>query len=799
MRTATMITALAAALFSGVTPAAAATGDASAVMLLGRWAEGGSHAAALDGTMGYCGQGSYFQVLDVSDPTTPAPLGRVLLPGPIFDLLVDGTVVYASVKDDGVFVIDVSTPVSPAILGSFAAFGTAYDLALEGTTLYAAQSWYGLYTIDVSDPSNPTQLGFFPANNQMKGVAVSGTHAYVADFVAGVTILDVSDPSAPVQIASLDNDYALEDCVVSGTTLFLADWYEGLITVDVSDPTAPVELAREPVWYSRGIDLIGTTAYLATGSYGVSVFDVSNVLDPVLLADVPTGGWVDGIGADGTRVLAADTTTGINVVDVTAPGSPVIEGTYTTAGLALDVATVDQIAYVAHGNAGLRVLDVSNPAVPTEIGHLSIGTQVNCVATKGSYAYLGGNGSPGLGIVDISQPSSPTLVAELGGLAGNEIAVRGDYAYVAQYNTGVRVIDISSPTNPLLVASLPLSVSTRSITLDGDLAYVSAYGDGLRILDITDPTMPVEVGSWEGGQVWDTVVSDGTAFVASSGKLTVLDVSTPEAPVQLFQDTAGTFVGLTLTEGRLLCGGATSGLRIFDITDPLAPSLIGYYDTGDYAYEPAFAGNHMIVPDGNSGVWILSSDLVVPVVLASFTASRAGGSAELAWEISRATGSAGFHIHREGPGGVRRQITDTLIPGSGAATYTFVDESPTSQAADYWLEEVAVDGSRSFIGSTRLPAAVSPGIFLARQRPNPFNPPATVRFEIPTDADATLRIFDARGALVRTLVDAPTPAGAHAVVWYGRNDRGRALGSGIYFVRLSSGREVVTQKLHLAR
>ncbi len=55
-----------------------------------------------------------------------------------------------------------------------------------------------------------------------------------------------------------------------------------------------------------------------------------------------------------------------------------------------------------------------------------------------------------------------------------------------------------------------------------------------------------------------------------------------------------------------------------------------------------------------------------------------------------------------------------------------------------------------------------------------------------------LRIYDVRGALVRTLVAAEMPAGYHNVIWDGLTDHGAPAASGVYYYRLrADGREIV--------
>jgi flagellar hook assembly protein FlgD len=60
-------------------------------------------------------------------------------------------------------------------------------------------------------------------------------------------------------------------------------------------------------------------------------------------------------------------------------------------------------------------------------------------------------------------------------------------------------------------------------------------------------------------------------------------------------------------------------------------------------------------------------------------------------------------------------------------------------------------------------------------------------------------IYDPRGRLVRSLVDAPLEPGNHVLRWDGRDGRGHALGSGVYFYEVRAGDERVAGKLTLIR
>ena len=91
---------------------------------------------------------------------------------------------------------------------------------------------------------------------------------------------------------------------------------------------------------------------------------------------------------------------------------------------------------------------------------------------------------------------------------------------------------------------------------------------------------------------------------------------------------------------------------------------------------------------------------------------------------------------------------------------------------------------------------------LTQLLPNAPNPVAAmgtdIRFRLGRDGDVRVSIFDVQGRLVRTLVDGFEFAGEHTVHWDGRDQRGVAPGSGLYFTLLSSPDGTFTRKIVVA-
>ena len=84
--------------------------------------------------------------------------------------------------------------------------------------------------------------------------------------------------------------------------------------------------------------------------------------------------------------------------------------------------------------------------------------------------------------------------------------------------------------------------------------------------------------------------------------------------------------------------------------------------------------------------------------------------------------------------------------------------------------------------------------------PNPFNPSTTISFSLPRESEVSLYVHDSAGRIVaRILRGESLPVGSHEVKWDGRNERGVAAASGVYFCRLVAGKETIVREMVLAR
>jgi hypothetical protein len=81
------------------------------------------------------------------------------------------------------------------------------------------------------------------------------------------------------------------------------------------------------------------------------------------------------------------------------------------------------------------------------------------------------------------------------------------------------------------------------------------------------------------------------------------------------------------------------------------------------------------------------------------------------------------------------------------------------------------------------PGADDPRLSL-RAYPNPCSGPTTLSLSLPRSGEVTASIHDVAGRRVRALFSGRLAAGPHHLDWDGADERGRRLGSGVYFYRL---------------
>ena len=93
---------------------------------------------------------------------------------------------------------------------------------------------------------------------------------------------------------------------------------------------------------------------------------------------------------------------------------------------------------------------------------------------------------------------------------------------------------------------------------------------------------------------------------------------------------------------------------------------------------------------------------------------------------------------------------------------------------------------------------------LLQNFPNPFNPETWIPYQLEQDAKVIIRIYNAKGQLIRTLHLGSQPTGSYltkdrAAHWNGRDNIGQKAASGLYFYTIKAGDFNATRKMILVK
>jgi len=177
---------------------------------------------------------------------------------------------------------------------------------------------------------------------------------------------------------------------------------------------------------------------------------------------------------------------------------------------------------------------------------------------------------------------------------------------------------------------------------------------------------------------------------------------------------------------------------------------------------------------------------------------------QLTWDDNNESDLTGYRVYRG--------TTDDFTPSQS----NLVGTPPESELFDgdwlwdagYWYKVAAVDrhgnesplavfGPNLVTGDDPMP--LPDATFLAQNFPNPFNPITNIGFGIQESGHISIRIYDAAGRLVTTLVDESRPAGRYTTEWNGQNTDGSSAASGVYFYKLTTREFKETKKMILLR
>lgn len=188
---------------------------------------------------------------------------------------------------------------------------------------------------------------------------------------------------------------------------------------------------------------------------------------------------------------------------------------------------------------------------------------------------------------------------------------------------------------------------------------------------------------------------------------------------------------------------------------------------------------------------------VIPVELASFTATVTGSEVTLSWSTATEKNNQGFAVERKSGNGEFTEIA--FVKGNGTTTgisrYTFTDIHGKSGRYDYRLKQQDFDGTYRYYDLAGEVIIGTPQEYSLEQNyPNPFNPSTEIRFSVKESGRVTVRMYDMQGSLVKVLFDDFAEAGYHSI-----NFDASGLASGTYVYMLNTAGVSLSRKMVLIK
>ena len=324
--------------------------------------------------------------------------------------------------------------------------------------------------------------------------------------------------------------------------------------------------------------------------------------------------------------------------------------------------------------------------------------------------------------------------------------------------------------------------------------YISDLDDNQvfeAYLVLKQPEMPEDISGWElrmlipeGVFLLETeYIGSGLNFMAWPDFLVGLQFPQPALPnvhLATFH-----FFSIALADN--------APLALVPIRNPSIPDAMAISAGIEHLLRPVYPIS------GQPVVALLNYDS--PVAVEGLVARVTDHGVELSWPVPHQAGATSS-LWRHGPRGVVDRLTSDAELGRGVLNWLDRIDSyapGTTLGYSYSVTSGGTEVFRSPVTEVTLPGAGVLTTQLLPNVPNPFNPETSVRFELARAGRVRINVYDVAGRRVARLLDEDRQAGADHVVWRGRDDRGRTVTSGAYYIRLEADGRTDTRKVLLLK
>lgn len=258
-------------------------------------------------------------------------------------------------SNEGVEIIDVSNPTAPAKIGRFEGGSFGYDVC--DNILFTTNS-NGLIVVNVTNAAAPVILGTSNTGQWTYNTRINNTFAF--SIVAGdMDIYNVSDLNNPIRVGQYIDTGRGNDVIINGQTAYYADPDEGLEVINVTDVTNPVKIRTvSNTLGAWDLSITNDVLFLGCHGLGFKALDISNPINPVILRQFNDGGEVYGVCGNETFVFLGDLQEGVEVLNYSSSSSLVEIASYEATPH--DIEYKGNYVFLADQDNGFILLELSD-------------------------------------------------------------------------------------------------------------------------------------------------------------------------------------------------------------------------------------------------------------------------------------------------------------------------------------------------------------------------------------------------------------------------------------------------------
>ncbi|MCZ7611757.1 MAG: FG-GAP-like repeat-containing protein, partial [Ignavibacterium sp.] len=129
-------------------------------------------------------------------------------------------------------------------------------------------------------------------------------------------------------------------------------------------------------------------------------------------------------------------------------------------------------------------------------------------------------------------------------------------------------------------------------------------------------------------------------------------------------------------------------------------------------------------------------------------------------------------------------VKDLLSDGENELLLSMYDDPPQPSYIRFMTRIFVPDSLTSTYESENYTPSLNK---LYPNYPSPFNPTTSIKFNLNSSENMSIKIYNTLGKEIRTLLDNYLPSGEHTVQWDGKDDKGNILPGGVYFIQMIAG------------